>query len=216
MARARTSVRRRAAPRRHAIRKRPVTDALRAKIRKELPEVEEIADRGLRDKVVEAWAKAIAESSFSSISAIPGAGNPRQKVLKKGHQAQHIRVVARMALRLAEELAQMFPDFRYDRDVVLAGALCHDVGKPFEFDPRHQRFWGKNKRAQGWPTVRHPPFGVHMCLSVGLPLEVAHIAGAHSAEGEHILRSHEGTIVHFADKACWGILQTGGLLSDCD
>ena len=31
-----------------------VTDALRAKVREELPEVEEIGDTGLREKVVEA------------------------------------------------------------------------------------------------------------------------------------------------------------------
>ncbi len=110
----------------------------------------------------------------------------------------------------------MFPSFKYNRDIILAGGLCHDVGKPFEFDPKNQKLWQTKKRAQGAPAVRHPPYGVHVCLTVGLPLEVAHIAGAHSAEGEHLLRSHEANIVHHADKACWNILQTGGLLSDAD
>ena len=47
-----------------------VTEALRRQIREELPEVEAIRDPGLRDKVVEAWALAIARSSFASISDI--------------------------------------------------------------------------------------------------------------------------------------------------
>ncbi len=61
-----------------------ITDRLRKKIRAEIPEVEEIKDANLRDKVVEAWSLAIAQSSFKSISEIPGAGNPNEKVLKKG------------------------------------------------------------------------------------------------------------------------------------
>ena len=35
---------------------RPITDALRAQIRDELPEYVQIKDADLRDKVIEAWA----------------------------------------------------------------------------------------------------------------------------------------------------------------
>src|SRR5438067_13469936 len=49
--------------------KMSVTEALRAKVREELPEVEEIGDPELRQKVVEVWALALARSSFGPIAA---------------------------------------------------------------------------------------------------------------------------------------------------
>jgi hypothetical protein len=53
-----------------------VTDELRARVRAELPEVEEIRDPELRAKVVEAWALALASSSFGAIGEIEPSGNP--------------------------------------------------------------------------------------------------------------------------------------------
>ena len=81
-----------------------ITDALRARVRKELPEVEEIGDAGLAAKVVEAWALALASSSFGAIAEIEPSGNPGVNTLKRGSQTDHIRGVTRMALALAEQL----------------------------------------------------------------------------------------------------------------
>ncbi len=187
---------------------------LLSKVQDELPEVSEIADPDLREKVVEAWAVALEESSFNSISEIRPSGNPDTKPLKVGTQADHIRGVTRLAIRIADELMDMFPDLRIHRDLVVAGALCHDVGKPWEFDPLNQSRWTAEPVATGWPSIRHPAYGVHICLNVGLPEAVAHIAGAHSGEGEQVQRSLENTVVHHADRAFWRVLDAGGLLDD--
>jgi hypothetical protein len=64
----------------------------------------------------------------------------------------------------------------------------------------------------GLPSIRHPAYGVHICLTVGLPEAVAHIAGAHSGEGELVVRSLEGTIVHLADIGYWTMALAGGLI----
>ena len=104
------------------------------------------------------------------------------------------------------------PDLRIDRDFLIAGALCHDIGKPWEFDPENRRRWEANPHGSGLPAIRHPAFGVHVCLMVGLPEQVAHCAAAHSGEGELLVRSLENTIVHHADYAFWGIARAGGLL----
>jgi putative nucleotidyltransferase with HDIG domain len=189
-----------------------VTEALRRQIRGELPEVEEIRDADLRGRVVEAWALAIARSGFASIRDIPPAGNPGQMVLTRGDQTDHIRGVTRLAMRMAEEMAALNPDLAIDRDVVVAGGLCHDVGKPWEFDPENRRRWEVAPRAVGLPSIRHPAYGVHICLTVGLPEAVAHIAGAHSGEGELVVRSLEGTIVHLADIGYWTMALAGGLI----
>ena len=53
-----------------------VDDAQRARVRAELPEVEWIEDADLAARVVEAWALALSQSSFSAIADIRGSGNP--------------------------------------------------------------------------------------------------------------------------------------------
>jgi putative nucleotidyltransferase with HDIG domain len=189
-----------------------VSDALRTRVREELPEVEAIRDAELRDRVIEAWATALAGSSFGAIAEIRPSGNPDTPPLKRGTQTDHIRGVTRLSMRLADELVAMFPELPVNRDLLIAGALCHDVGKPWEFDPRNQSRWKAAPRAAGAPSIRHPAYGVHICLSVGLPEEVAHCAGAHSGEGELVTRSLENTIIHHADYAFWRILDAGGLL----
>ena len=191
-----------------------VSDALRTKVREELPEVDQIADSGLREGVVEAWATALGRSSFGAIAEIRPSGNPNTPPLKVGTQADHIRGVTRLAMAIADEMTAMFPDLKVNRDLLIAGALCHDVGKPWEFDPENQARWKGAPRAAGWPSIRHPAYGVHVCLSVGLPEEVAHMAAAHSGEGELVVRSLENTIVHHADYAFWGTLEAGGLLHE--
>ncbi len=191
-----------------------VTDALRAQVRDELPEVQEIGDATLQAAVVEAWATALDRSSFASISEIRPSGNPDTPPLKQGSQADHIRGVTRLALAMAEQLGKLDLGFQFNRDVLIAGALCHDVGKPWEFDPANQARWKASPGAAGWPSIRHPAYGVHICLSVGLPEEVAHMAGAHSGEGELLVRSLENTILHHADHAFWRIISAAGLLAE--
>jgi|SRR5919201_4689414 putative nucleotidyltransferase with HDIG domain len=186
--------------------------ALREGVRRSLPEVEEIRDPELRELVIEAWAQSLSRAEFESIDQIRASGNPNTPAMKRGTQADHIRGVTRMALALANALEEVVGPIGVDRDLLLAGALCHDVGKPFEFSPRNQERWRANPAASGWPAVRHPPYGVHIALTVGLPEAVVHAAGAHSGEGELVTRSLETTLIHFADYAFWRTLERAGML----
>jgi putative nucleotidyltransferase with HDIG domain len=189
-------------------------DELRASVRRALPEVEEIRDAALRAKVVEAWAFALAETEFTAIEQIRASGGPASPPLKQGTQADHLRGVARLAVAMADALERLLGPLGIDRDLLLAGALCHDVGKPFEFSPRNQARWQANPAAAGYPALRHPVYGAHVALTVGLPEAVAHAAAAHSAEGERVVRSLENTIVHLADHAFWTILGRAGALAE--
>lgn len=191
-----------------------VTDELRQRVRAELPELAEISDPSLRDKSVEAWAIALANSRYSSISDMPPAGNPGRMVLKRGDQTDHIRGVTRLSIQIADELARSNPDLSIDRDIVVTGGICHDVGKPWEFDPDNRQRWETNRARTGLPSLRHPAYGAFLCLLVGLPEEVAHIAAAHSGEGELLVRSLENTIVHMADIGYWSTMLAGGLIQD--
>lgn len=189
-------------------------DELRAGVRRSLPEVDEIKDGDLRHKVIEAWAFALSQSEFTRIEEIKASGNPDTPPLKNGTQAHHLRGVARMAQGLADGLEKVHGDIGLDRDLLWACALCHDVGKPFEFSPRNQARWKDNVAAAGYPAIRHSVYGVYVALTVGLPEAVAHTAGAHSGEGELVQRSLENTLVHFADYAYWRALERAGQLEE--
>jgi putative nucleotidyltransferase with HDIG domain len=192
---------------------RPINDALRRSVTEDLPELADIGDTELRRKAIEAWAFALSHSSFGRISDIPPGGNPGMNVLKRGSQADHLRGVARLALQIADTFTAQRPEVCIDRDVVLCGALCHDVGKCYEFDPENLARWEQDPAATGQPTLRHTVFGTYVCLAVGLPEEIAHIACAHSLEGLNIGVSSECMIVRHADHTYWSVAGTLGLLT---
>jgi putative nucleotidyltransferase with HDIG domain len=193
-----------------------ITEAMRTAILEEMPEIGWIEDASLRAGVTDAWAAAVASSSFARIGDMKPSGNYDSTPLRHGTQADHIRSVTRMALKIAEEMTGLFPEFRYDRDILIAGCLCHDIGKVWEFDPANVRRWKANPRAVGMPSLRHPGYGIHICLTMGLPEAVAHMAAAHSGEGELLVRSLENTILHWADYTFWRVVEAGGQFADSD
>ena len=189
-----------------------ITEALRQQVREELPEIAQVQDTDLQAKAVEAWAHALAHSSFNSIREIPPAGNPDVNEAKRGDQTDHLRGVTRLAIGIAREMQAAYPELAIDMDVIIAGGLLHDVGKAWEFDPENRARWKERQRQTGRPSIRHPAYGAHICLTVGLPEEIAHIAMAHSGEGELLVRSLECMIVHQADYTFWNTLLAGGQL----
>ena len=189
-----------------------ITDALRAQVLDELPELDQINNEDLRAKAVDAWALALARSSFTSIKEIAPAGNPDVNEVKRGDQTDHLRGVTRLAIGIATEMQAAYPELAIDMDTIVAGGLLHDVGKAWEFDPENRKRWKSDQRRYGKPSIRHPGYGAHICLTVGLPEEIAHIAMAHSGEGELLVRSLECMIVHQADYTFWNTLLAGGML----
>ncbi|MEM7749393.1 MAG: HD domain-containing protein [Pseudomonadota bacterium] len=189
-----------------------VTDALCAQILEELPEFASVSDRELQTKSIWAWAFAIANSSFTSIKDIPPSGNPGTNEVVRGDQTDHLRGVTRLAIGIAKEMQSAYPELNINTDVIVAGGLLHDVGKAWEFDPENRKRWRENQRTYGKPSIRHPAYGAHICLTAGLPEEIAHIAMAHSSEGELLVRSLECMIVHQADYTFWNSLLAGGML----
>jgi len=189
-----------------------IDENIRKGVIEALPEAKEIRNEELREKVYDAWAMSLATSGYKRIEYIPASGVPDSPPMKSGTQTDHLRSVARLSVAIATELKDTFEQFDVDMDEVIAGGLCHDLGKPFEFDRKNQERWKSDPRITGWPSIRHTVYGVHIALSAGLPEQIAHIAGAHSMEGEHIKRSLVGLIVHHADYAFWRILEQAGIL----
>lgn len=193
-----------------------IDDAMRARILEDMPEISWIEDHSLRMGVIDAWAAAVGTSSFERMTEMKPSGNYNSPPLKHGTQADHIRSVTRLALKIAEEMEALLPGFSYDRDLLIAGSLCHDIGKVWEFDPANVERWKAAPRKTGMPSLRHPGYGIYICLTMGLPEPVAHMAAAHSGEGELLVRSLENTILHWADYTFWRVVEAGGQFADED
>lgn len=189
-------------------------EQLRKSILEDLPEIEWISDPALRQGAIDAWALALEKSSFSRISEIPGEANPGIMVMKRGGQHFHLSGVTRLALASVDYFAEVYPEAVIDRDIVICGGLCHDVGKAWECDPENQKRWKADGSLVGRPSLRHPVYGAYICLTVGLPESIAHIAACHSPEGDNVKRSLECIIVHEADVAWWTISAASGLTQD--
>ena len=189
-----------------------LSDELKDGVRADLPEIELIADQTLRNQVVDAWALSLSQTSFRRIRDMPGEANPGMLVLKRGGQDTHLRGVTQIAIGYIDHFADVYPEAVIDRDVVIAGGLCHDIGKAYEFAPENRQRWKADPSHVGLPPLRHPVYGAHICLLAGLPESVAHIAACHSPEGNNVQRSLECVVVHEADVAWWKIAAGSGLV----
>ena len=171
-----------------------------------------IVDAELRENVISAWVLSLAgDSGFRSIREIPPAGNPGVLVLKRGDQTDHIRGVTRLAMKMADEFTASYPDIPINRDIVIAGGICHDIGKAWEFDPVRRQKWLRNPER---PGVRRsailPTASTSVCpqdyrrrLRISPALTQAKASFSCAAEN---------TIIHFADHAFWYVLLAGDLV----
>lgn len=157
------------------------------------PELEWIADNSLREKVAGVWDEAVRRGGWSKgeIEQIPftllvSAGGVTL--------TQHTRLVTNLCRSIAEQMKVM-GGFEIDDDVLIAGALLHDVGKMLEY----RKESGEVKVSRSGKLLRHPLSGMGLAMKADLPEEVCHIIAVHSREGEGSYRSPEAIILHHAD-----------------
>jgi len=165
-----------------------------------LPEINEIADTDLRDKVAAVWSEAIRTGcggtgwTFDELRAVKFtllAGDIDLTFI------DHIRSCAKQCIAIANVLNEIFGDkIPIDRDTLVAGSLLADVGKPLEYDKDAA---GNVIKGHYGEMLRHPFSGVGMCYKHELPAEVMHMIATHSHEGDKVQRSIESIIFHHAD-----------------
>ena len=149
-----------------------------------LPIINDINDQDLRQKVIDAWALSLALNGYERIEEMPGNGMPGAPV--KGDQSHHVLGVTYMAMAMKDCLEKVFNEpLGVDSDMLLACALCHDVGKPYEYNPENIKRWTEDPRESGKPALRHPAYGAYIALTVGLPEP----AGGRSAPADLFARS---------------------------
>ena len=187
-------------------------EKLREGVRKSLPELNLIQDTDLRNKCVEAWALALSQTEYESLDDVAGAGDWDKPPMKGDRsQATHVRGVAMMALGMVDALEKVVGPLGIDRDLIIAGGLCHDLGKPFEFSPRNHERWRARPQDAGWPSVRHPVYGAYLALTAGLPETLVNTACAHSSkEGQFVRPSLVTSCIYHADKGFWHMMAIAG------
>ena len=159
------------------------------------PELEWIADPGLRAQTTRTWERAFALSPLKpeDLNRIPFTLLvPNCPVTFMEHKRCVVHIARRSAEAMREFLGRSLP---IDLDTVIAGAILADVGKLLEYE----NVEGKTRQSQRGKYVRHPFTGVALAMECGVPDRVCHIIAAHAAEGDLVQRSVEATIVHHAD-----------------
>ncbi len=168
---------------------------MRQKLLRIVPEIEWISDIELREKVIETWLDGLDRGGWQpeDLERMPFT------LVKKvsANFAQHVRSVTRICVAVCDTFDDIYHgvDLKLDRDLLLAGALLHDVGKLVEMEEADGTF---RKSADG-KLVRHAFSGVALADAHGLPAAVQHIIGTHSKEGDPFKRSPESVICHLAD-----------------
>ena len=176
---------------------------MRKKLETLLPEIQFIGDANLRELTTRVWLEAMKEAGWmiEDLPVMPFTLLiPRTDV----SLVQHTRAVTLTALRIAEVLMKEYGQrVAIDRDILLSGAVLHDVGKLFEY----QRDEGKFVKSRSGELLRHPISGAAFASRHGLPQEVLHIIAAHSKEGDGARRTIEAIIVNHADFVNFDVLK---------
>jgi putative nucleotidyltransferase with HDIG domain len=168
---------------------------MRERLLEVLPEIKWVADAGLREKVIATWIDGLERGGWApdDIERMPF--TLAKKVTSSF--AKHVRSVTRICAFVADTFDEIYggADLKVDKDLLLAGALLHDVGKLLEVEEVDGAF---RKSAAG-KLVRHAFSGVALADAHGLPPEVQHMIGTHSKEGDPFKRTAESVVLHLAD-----------------
>ena len=174
-------------------------EGMKEKIRELFPEIEWIHDEAMRDKVVAAIEDGLRSGGWEpeDMDRIPFTlliPNCPFSYLA------HVRGVTRIAKLAMDEFNAIYAakdeKFRMDNDLLVAGALLHDVGKLVEYEKNGA---GETVKSRCGKNLRHPFSGTVIALRNGLPDEVGHIIANHAHEGDGTLRSPEAVVVNKAD-----------------
>jgi putative nucleotidyltransferase with HDIG domain len=168
---------------------------MKAKIEKLFPEINQIKDENLKDQVASTWEEAIQKGGWQieDLKNIPFTLLiPDCKV----SLIDHTRAVTQTAIKSANVLLDSYGDkVKIDLDILIAGAILHDVGKILEYT----RQGDKMVKSKTGKLLRHPFSGAGLAYKRGLPEEVVHMIATHAKEGDGGFRTTEAMIVHYAD-----------------
>jgi putative nucleotidyltransferase with HDIG domain len=154
-------------------------------LEKIFPMIEKIQDTELKTKVVQCWRIAQTRGGWSSLDDIPFT----LLVPNAGSFIDHVNRVTEMAYVIGQKRGDV------DMDILLAGALLHDVGKLLEYE----KVDNDVQKSPLGKILRHPVSGAALAMEAGIDEKVVSIIASHSKEGNFVERIPETIIVHHCD-----------------
>ena len=161
-----------------------------------LPEISDIKDTVLREKVVQIWQEACEDGNVKAPEKVP-------KNLKNTCYTliNHTRMVARLCITAAQ-LAMERHRIDANLDYLLAGALLHDVSKLLEIGAD-----GKEHFATEFgKKIQHGFYAAYKAYEKKLPLEIQHILVSHTPQSAIMPQSIEAVILYNIDQTDTEIL----------
>jgi HD superfamily phosphodiesterase len=172
----------------------------REQVERAFPAVDRIEDDELREGVIHAWETAVADAGIDDLASVPWLP-PEQECLGLPDETlvEHVRDVVASSVAFVESLVETRGDrMALSMDVVLAGALVHDVSKLYEYASSGEA--GESSETEVGRLLGHPHYGVHVAAAAGLPAEVKHVVLAHSPRSAVEPATMEAEIVTRVDR----------------
>ncbi len=169
---------------------------MRERLLELFPEFDLIQNAEMREKALQTYELALQESGWTpdELTQIPFTLiiNPCP-----ASYVDHVRAVTLTAIAIAQVFEQVYGDrLPVDMDLLVTGALLHDVGKLLEYEKGGD---GLTVQSQHGALLRHPFSGMELAGRCGLSPEVQHVIAAHAGEGDKMDRITEATIVNHSD-----------------
>ena len=111
---------------------------------------------------------------------------------------EHVRDVTDMCMMEFDQMKKYYArhGIPADRDLIVAGALLHDIGKLTEFVPDGN---GGAVHGDNFHLMRHPLSGALIAAKAQLPDTVIHLIATHSFEGDKSYHTLESDFVRTID-----------------
>lgn len=173
---------------------------------KHLPMINKINDPDIKDRVYGVLARVLRESAYQDISDVPNFTTELMGGEDDETFVRHTSAVVGTAMAFAKELQSAY-NASIDYDILLAGAILHDVEKPVAY-ARNGNVVELTPLGRKTP---HGEYGALMAEQAGLPQPVINIIASHSpTEGKIPPASIEAVIVGCCDA---GVFQSYRLMT---
>lgn len=171
-----------------------------------IPLVNEIKDVNLRNNVVKSFEKAIQLGNWSEedLKNIPFTLLIPELMISN-HKPMvtlidHINAVTKTVISVYNVYADLKMGDFLDRDILIAGALLHDIGKFVEYEKNTSENIIQSKNGL---ILRHPAQGLDLVAEFNLPPAVKQAIVFHSKEGKEINLLPEVEIISRSDFLCF-------------
>lgn len=151
------------------------------------PEILQIRDKTLQEKVLAIWDNVLNESIWERIEDVPKNplfAGPDDTLLR------HTQSVIKQSIAVAEIVSAVYGR-KVDMDLLIAAAVLHDVCKLREYD--------RNGLSEFGRMMQHGVYSAVKGFEFGLPLKMCHILLTHTKKSTVVPQTVEGVILHYVD-----------------